>query len=260
MNKYLKTTLSTLAHPILAKVKKFKNIHKGESCYLIGGGISLKWFDLEAFSDKLCISCQYLPMHNDFSKLHTSYSFITEPYFFYPYMLSWKNSIQPIFREMMNKYISTHFFVHLSNYPVLFNSNVTFLFDRLEKCAEDKMLNFDNNDGSLNQAIKMAIYMGFESVYLVGFDYTHIPARNLHWIEKGQGEYIDKTGYNKFFFEEAKEKINITTVTLDGVSENIQSVTYEQYTGRKPIYKENIEILDNQCLKAFATWPGYKIF
>ena len=37
----------------------------------------------------------------------------------------------------------------------------------------------------------LAIYMGFTHIYLVGCDYTHVPARNLHWYEKGQGVIQD---------------------------------------------------------------------
>jgi hypothetical protein len=260
MNSVAINILQSVASPILSKVRRYKNAHKGESCYIIGGGISLKWFDLGSFSDKLSIPCQYVPMHRDFGRLSAPYAFITEPFFFYPYMLSWHNTIQPLYRELMKKHHDINFFVHLSNYPVVWNKNVTFLLGGIEPCNANPMNRFSTGDGSLNQVIKMAIYMGFDSLYLVGFDYTHSPSRNLHWIEKGKGEYIDIADYNQPFFEKAKNLIDITTITLDGVANNIKSVTYEQHTGRKPKFKENTEILDDRSLRSFATWPGYKIF
>jgi hypothetical protein len=106
----------------------------------------------------------------------------------------------------------------------------------------------------------MAIYMGFDHIYLIGCDYTHVPSRSLHWYEKGQGIFHSQPEYNKDFFEVAKEFINITTITLDGASDYINSVTYEEYTGSKPIYQENIDLVDDKYLQVLATWPGYNIY
>ena len=101
--------------------------------------------------------------------------------------------------------------------------------------------------------------MGFDRCYLVGCDYTHVPSRNLHWIEKGQGVITPHDNYNKDFFEIAKEFIDITTITLDGTSDVINAVTYKEHTGREPMFRENTELLDKRYLKILATWPGYTI-
>ena len=81
----------------------------------------------------------------------------------------------------------------------------------------------------------------------------------MHWYEKGQGIFHAHENYNKDFFDVAKEFINITTITLDGTSDFINSVTYKDYTGREPIFRENTELLDEQYLKVLSTWPGYTI-
>jgi len=57
MKSLLKDMLAPFAKPLLSKIHRFKDIHRGESCYLIGGGISIKSFDLAAFSDKIAIGC-----------------------------------------------------------------------------------------------------------------------------------------------------------------------------------------------------------
>ncbi len=102
--------------------------------------------------------------------------------------------------------------------------------------------------------------MGFHRVYLVGCDYTHLPSRNLHWFEKGEGNFISLESYQKDFFEIAKQFIDITTITLDGTSNFINSVTYKKHTGRDPIYRENTELVDEKYLKLLDTWPDYSIF
>ena len=35
----MKNQIKSAAKPILSRIKRFKNIHKGESCYLFGDGI-----------------------------------------------------------------------------------------------------------------------------------------------------------------------------------------------------------------------------
>ena len=106
----------------------------------------------------------------------------------------------------------------------------------------------------------LAIYMGFDHIYLVGCDYTHVPSRSLHWYEKGQGVFFLQKNYQKDFFEIAKEFIDISTITLDGKSDFINAVTYEEHTGRKPIYRENTELVDDKYLKVLSTWSGYTIY
>ena len=107
----------------------------------------------------------------------------------------------------------------------------------------------------------MAIYMGFNEIYLVGCDYTHNPARSMHWYENGNGNCLPNKDFeiNRLFFCIAKEFIDITTITLDGTSDYLNSVTYKEYTGHDPVYKENIELIDKRYLKTLATFQGYSI-
>ena len=165
--------------------------------------------------------------------------------------------------ELIDRHSDVTFFINLSNYPSLRRKNITYTFndlydDRLPADFITKRINAFH--GSLRTSILMAIYMGFDHCYLVGFDYTHVPSRSLHWHEKGQGVFFPQENYNKDFFEIAKEFIDITTITLDGTSDFINAVTYKDHTGFDPIYRENTELLDDWHLKVFSSWPGYSIY
>jgi hypothetical protein len=270
MKAVLKNLLVPIAKPLLSKIHQYKDAHKGESCYLIGDGVSVKWFDLAEFSNKTAIPCAFIPFHNDFDKLSVQYLSVAEPWWFYPWErdpaitgVYKKNARQLAYRSLLDKYPDKEFFINLSNYPVLSNENITYIF----RDFHDKRLpvNFitqriNGFHGSLRSSISLAIYMGFDHVYLVGYDYTHIPSRGLHWYEKGQGVSLTHENYNKDFFEIANEFIDITTITLDGASDFINAVTYKEHTGRDPIYRENTELADERYLKALATWSGYDIF
>lgn len=47
------------------KNEKYKNIHKGESCYIFGNGCSLKYYDLRKFNDRVSIGCNSLFSHKN---------------------------------------------------------------------------------------------------------------------------------------------------------------------------------------------------
>ncbi len=201
--------------------------------------------------------------------MSVKYLILAEPWWFYPYGRDpattgkyKENSIQLVYREIINKYPDKEFFLNLSNYPVLSNKNITYLFGgfydkRLSVNFIVRRINAFH--GSLRASILLASYMGFDHLYLVGFDYTHVPSRSRHWCEQGQGVIYPHENYNKDFFEIAKEFVDITTITLDGTSDFINAVTYKEYTGREPIYRENTELVDDNYLKALATWTGYNI-
>ncbi len=270
MKNILKNLLVPFAKPLLAKIHRYKDAHRGESCYLLGDGVSVKWFDLSAFGDKTAIPCAFMPFHNDFDKLSVRYFSVTEPWWFYPWerdpAITGKilaNPRQLAYRNIIKKYPDKEFFVNLSNYPILNNKNITYTFrdiydDRLPSNFITQRINAFH--GSLRTSILLAIYMGFDHAYLVGYDYTHRPSRNLHWYEKGKGIIHPHENYNQDFFAIAKEFIDITTITLDGTSDFINAVTYKEYTGRDPLYRENTELAEERYLKALATWSGYSIY
>lgn len=271
LSRFLRHSLIKLTESKLQEVKKFRNIHRGESCYLIGDGVSLKYFDLLNFADKISIPCGFLPFHKDFEALNAPYMLLIEPWWFYPLIRTTvkplpiiRNLIQNSYRDIIKKYPQKNFFLNVSNLPTTKNmDNVTYVYRDLvdDELTEDFITKkISAFHGSLRGSITMAIYMGFSDVHLIGYDYTHFPSRSLHWYEKGMGISCSIPDYNKDFFAIANDYINITTVTLDGTSEFLNSVSYESYTGCSPVFRENDEILNREHLKVLSSWPGYKIF
>jgi len=270
MKDALKDLLALIAKPMLSKVHRYKDIHKGESCYLIGDGVSVKWFDLGVFSDKITIPCGLIPFHNDFNKMLVNYLVLIEPWWFYPWErdppITGKyksNPRQLAYREIINNHPDKDFFISLSNYPVLSSKNITYLFRGFhdDRLPDNFIANRINClDGSLRASISLAIYMGFEHVYLVGFDYTHVPSHFLHWYEKGEGILSLHKDYEKDFFEIAKDFIDITTITLDGSSDFINSITYKKHTGREPTYRENTELISERYCNILDAWSGNTIY
>ena len=265
----LKSLLYKASKPILGKVGKFNGIHKGESCYIFGDGISIKSMNLALFADKKSIATNYFPFHKDFNAINCGYCIINAPHFFNPHFgyspLQRKhlNGMAKNYKTLINDRPQVNYFVDLSNYPFVRGGNV---FHTFRNIPDSKLsANFIGNrincfSGVVRAAIMLAIYMGFDHIYLVGFDYTHSLSRVLHFYEKGQGFFRTIDGYQKDFFDIAKEFVDITTITLDGTSQILNAVTYKDYTGYESVFKENNEIVNERHLRELATWPGYAIY
>ena len=127
----IKNILWKISRKELNRVLRFKDLHQGNTCYIIGDGVSIKWFDLGAFPKYPAITLNYFLFHRDFKKIKTLYSILPEPWFFYSHRKTphppykWcRNRIQKRYREFINEYRNINYFVNLSNYPVLNYSNI----------------------------------------------------------------------------------------------------------------------------------------
>lgn len=270
MKKLFNIFLNLFSFNFLNKTEVFKNLHKGESCYIMGDGVSLKWFNLRNFSDKKVIALSYIFFHKDSSFLKYDLGLLTEPFYFYKYFklpwepkTYWRNKIQEKYRKIINSNPQVPFVVNLSNYPVLRCKNVYYIynsinyFDFANECIKNGETIYG---GSLKVSISLAIYMGYSEVILIGCDYTHEISRSKHWYEYGKGLIKEHPHYLELFFSIAQKYIKIKTVTLEGKGSFLPSITYEEYTGQKPQYFENSELLDSETLSLLNTWPDYSIY
>ena len=65
MKKFLKKiekSFWNLNKNLLKSNEKYNNIHKGETCYILGNGASLKYYDLSVLSNSLTMGCSYALM------------------------------------------------------------------------------------------------------------------------------------------------------------------------------------------------------
>lgn len=263
--------LFRLSKNILARNKMFKNLHKGESCYIFGNGISLKEMDLRNFSDKIAFGCGLLWLHNDFNALNIKYYSDSSPFGFYPF---WRHSsssrkieLNPfcaLQKRMQKKYPKITFFTSLSNIFGIHGNNVHYFHHfgvkepGLDKFCMDEIFYFRC---VLHVMIGMAIFMGFRSAYLVGCDYTHSPQRLLHFFEKGRGLTKFGDDYSADFFNVAQQRIDLTTITTHGsTSKTLKYVDYRDYTGAELVFRENTELVKAEYLDALTSWPEYSIY
>ena len=251
-------------------LNKYKDIHKGETCYIFGDGPSIKWFDLTKFSDHIGISCGTIPFHNDFEKLNVKYHMLVEPWFYCPawvqphqYLKDYK-PLSYAQADIMKKYKDIEFFINLSNFPWEIGKNINYVHRALvndkSKLMDIKELE-DPFSGSFQATLSLAYLMGFSKVYLVGFDgWTIQPARTKRWYEIGEGEYFTPANFALDFLDTIKKNMDIYTISFEGESCNVKNINYRRYTDQEPIFKENNEILNNKYLKVLDSFPEYNIY
>lgn len=256
MRKIKNAVLSKLARKTLERNRVFEERHKGESCYLIGNGASIKYFDLERFSDKTVIGCNALFFHREFHKLNVSYYFSGHPFLYYPYWTNpytgqrVKNTLGPLYRRKMQIYNNINYFVSLSNYFGLRTKNTYYLhhfdkaFENYQACSLSGK--FTAMAGALPAMLGIAIHMGFTDITLVGCDYSFYPQAIGHFFEVDAfKDSFSNEPVSNAFLANAKRHATLRTVTPNANYRGhvLPHISYLELTGDKPVCKENHEIV-----------------
>ena len=271
MNIFTKMLLN-LFSKTLKKNTKFKDLHKGKSCYIFGNGSSLKYYDLKLFNDRPSIGCGVLFAHKDFKDLNLKYYYVSHPLFFYkiwknPFSKRYeKNKIREFYRKNMDLYPEVQYFTSLSNYFGINGHNINYVhhFGQADKLPPDNQMDevFSTMEGSMMGMIGVALYLGYTDITLLGCDYTFAPKMQGHFYERGP----ENSNQGPLFLGETlnliKDKVTIRTVTPseEYAGDVLPSITYKALVGDDPEYKENNKILSEADLKDLDSFGmEYKI-
>jgi hypothetical protein len=260
-----------LARNELARNRRFKDLHKGQSCYIFGNGISLKNMNLEKFSDKISIGCNSLFFHKHFDKLDCRYYQVPAPFLFFPYNNYYgslqRNYLGDLYKEKFIQLNTTHFFTSITNRLNIRGDNIFYTHHfgnrnwDLNQCDLDGVFSF--MAGATNAMLGTAIYMGFASAVLVGCDYTFSPRQDYHFFCKGTGalqkEIEDDA--SRLLFNECQKRIDLTTIVPAGMKSNLlKYMSYEEYVRSPATYMENTEIVDREYLDQLDKIGVYRIY
>ncbi|MBQ6886194.1 MAG: DUF115 domain-containing protein [Lachnospiraceae bacterium] len=170
---------------ILKNNIKYKNIHRGKRCFVLGNGPSLNYVDFEKLRDEYVFTVNELMRHENFFSLNSNYHFIADPEYF---------KLQPgkeedqklieIIKKMESAESAPVFFA-----PIEGRKNVEEYgwMEQLECsyfCSKlffyqgfQKKIDFAKFvpcfQAVVHWAVAMAVYMGFGEIYLLGCDATN---------------------------------------------------------------------------------------
>ena len=227
--------------------EKFHNVHKGETCYILGNGGSLKYFDLSVLSNATTIGCTYSLMDNRLSTSSLNYCVFPSAYLMYPL---WKkknlitgqriqlNALSPIFKKLIKENNKTHFFVSLTDrYSFLKtpeNMSYIYHFGKKEGYSFDMAGAFSLLDGGLDAMIGIAKYLGFSKLVLLGCDYLGSPCLEGHFYstnDPAKGIYHEKYA-NRIRKITDNLALDVLTIFPEGVSSPLfKSKSFLEYFG-----------------------------
>jgi hypothetical protein len=253
--------LFNLSKGILNRNSRFKGIHKGESCYLIGNGASLKYYDLKKFNNRKIIGCNGLFLHSDFNSLNVDYYYTGHPYLYYPYWRnSYKNKIErnnlgSLYKRKILQNNDVIYFTSLTNLFGLRGKNIFYFhhFGKQFKSFDSSNLHkyYLSVSDALGGMLGLAIYMGFSRISLLGCDYAFSPKAIGHFFDYGKfPDVFDETPNNENIYREAEKFLDLEVVTPnhDYKGHILPDITYRELTGDDECYKENYQIVSKKDL------------
>jgi hypothetical protein len=245
------------------KNKKFKNIHKGETCFIFGNGASLKYYDFNVIpKDIPIITCGFGLFDKRLKSKNIQYNIFSDSYSTYPLVYNdyidgiQKNPMFRIAKKMINENKSVHFFISLTNKFSFFKKpkNVSYWHHFGNKASSSYNLagEFSTSSCALDMMIGVARYLGFSNAILFGCDYLCTPKMEGHFYTstipkfgKDNIEYVNRIAKNVGNLD----ILVICPKASSGI--NFQSKTFEEYFGVKEIYQTNKEIIGEKNMELF---------
>lgn len=145
------------------KIDRFKNIHKGQDCFIIGNGPSLNKMDLTLLKDYYTFGLNKIFLLFDKIDLNLSYHVAVNPYVIKQSKTEIESLTCPSFLSYMaaKKLITPKPHIHfLATGP----SNPSFKEDSTNILSEGWTVTF--------VALQLAFYLGFRRVFLIGVDHN----------------------------------------------------------------------------------------
>lgn len=195
---------------LISKNAEFKDIHKGERCFIIGNGPSLKTQDLTRLKDEYVLTCNQIMRNPVFPELKTNYHFWADPTFFS--LDPEKPEDQELMQVMLSvntednkpiNFLAQEGFDFAKRFDLKKKLDVRFYAHRLELTENyDNGIHFEKFTPNLytvvHYALAMAIYMGFSEIYLLGCDCTNVLTAANTRLTAGDGaEYAYKITENE---------------------------------------------------------------
>jgi len=190
---------------LFKKNEALKDVEKGSRCFVIAPGPSLNQQDLTLLKDETCIAISTVYAHKDFAAINPKY-YVLSPVFKYHGNASNEESLVS-WLEAMDQGLNddTIMFMHISDkpylekYSVFKNKKIHWIqyipWDE-EQIDEIDLQNLADIRSASEVTLSVALYLGFDAIYIMGFDHN--------WFE-GLNTYFDQKAYYTHFKSSGKE-------------------------------------------------------
>lgn len=168
---------------------RFKDIHKGQSCFIIGNGPSLNAINLDSLIGIPTLASNKIYLIYDKTSWRPTYHFASDPY---------------VIEQSLPNFLtleSTFFLSYLDTKNRIYRENFNYIWIGGEIFFNGKDLTNKVCGGSTVTyvALQTAFYMGFQEVYLVGMDHSYKQKGAPGEVEKMEGE--DSNHFHPDYFK-----------------------------------------------------------
>lgn len=218
------------------KLLGFKDMHKGERCFIIATGPSLTMEDLESLKGEYTISMNSICKIYDETDWRPTYYAIQDHHVF--------NKMQDILRKHpeVPVFISDNIKRKYKREPqwiefptdTMYHSYDMKIGKYYAKFSDDAYDIVYDGYSIAYSCIELAVYMGFKEIYLLGADCTYLGEKE-HFVDsgvedRGRPTYTPKliVGYKKAKEYADKNGIKVYNATRGGVLEVFERKTLEE--------------------------------
>jgi hypothetical protein len=230
------------------KLKKFKDIHKGERCFVIGNGPSLTIQDLEKLKKEYTFASNKIYLVFGETNWHPTYYCTQDDKFI---ARDFELIKQTVVAD--NKFIAGNSLIWKSIYLpdwIYFFSDSKIFFPRHPQVSKDISKKIIDGFTITYTEIQLAFYMGFSEIYLLGIDHNyssnlnpdgsistteannHFYDKNIGSLEAFKDYYYPVLEYSSLAYESAKKYadangIKIENATRGGKLEVFKRVNFD---------------------------------
>jgi uncharacterized Rossmann fold enzyme len=187
-------------HP---ELENFKNIHKGKRCFLIGNGPSLRMEDLQTLYDnkEICFAANKIYKAFTNTDWRPDYYCVSDTDIYFNNFDDINNLSFPC--KFFNDMVLHNNYLDGSNINIVQGNYIHLALEEyypnMPRFSEDISINtFYGHTVLYDLLIPIAVYMGFEKIYLLGVDNTY----NGHSITSNKGHFCSD------YFNEKEKKLN----------------------------------------------------
>ena len=176
-----------------------KNIHTDKRCFVVGTGPSIKDQDLTLLKDEIVIGISGLFNHKDINSIQPNY-YVLAPVFEYHLKfnkeetyINWLKEMDDTLSDDVIMIIHIGDKSYIDKYKIFVNKKIywdQYIPWENEDMGEVNLAKIPNINSVSESALYLALYLGFEKIYILGFDHN--------WFE-GLHLYFDTEKYNKHF-------------------------------------------------------------
>lgn len=223
------------------KLRQFKDVHKGERCFIVCTGPSLTLEDINKLKEnnEICLSMNSIIKMLDKTEWRPTYYTVNDPVAFDCM------SKEPLFCEIETRFVGST----LSNFASFQKDDFVLPVDLLEvlhfgyaKTFSDNIYNIVYTGQTVTyMCMQIAAYMGFKEVYLLGCDCDYGGA-NKHFDDKGYDGIYLPIDFEKYMINtykvaqaycEAHDDFKIYNATRGGKVEVFPRVDFDSLFDEK---------------------------